>query len=121
MLLFSSTISIKPIPLHGVTYITCKQQTHFRSRFSPSEKFFGEREATTGNASAFRGLEVTKVKKKNKNDKTHKQVRTTVICADLEKKSPLIGIHNLFDFSLYNFSLNLLTSHKDQLVSFFTC
>ena len=64
---------------------------------------------------------MTKLKKKNENDKTHKQVRTAVmICADLEKNSPLIGIHNLFDFSLYNFSLNLLTSHKDQLVSFFT-
>ena len=35
----------------------------------------------------FAALEVTKLKKKNKNDKTHKQVRTAVmICADLEKK-----------------------------------
>ena len=88
-------------------------------RLSPSEKFFGEREAKTGNAPAFRRLEVTKLKKKNENDKTHKQVRTAVICADLEKNSPLIGIHNLFVFSLYNFSLNILTSHKDQLVGFF--
>ena len=53
----------------------------------PPKKNKGEREATTGNASAFRRLEVTKLKKKNKNDKTHKQVRTAVmICADLEKK-----------------------------------
>ena len=35
--------------------VACEQETHFRS--SPLSLFFGGREATTGNASAVRGLQ----------------------------------------------------------------
>ena len=65
--------------------------------YSPSEKFFGEREATTGNASAFRRLEVTKLKKKNENDKTHKQVRTAVmICVACVAAGPRTRLNPLY-------------------------